>query len=120
MTTCSDCDQEFDLARQHYYDNVCPSCMEDESEEEEFRSWRKCTACSMRVPTDEAGSATSRGRTGTERVLVCSEGCKERIETPIHAPVRPGIEQGDDPYYSVRTYKMNLRFNDNIVPPEEE
>lgn len=26
LVTCRDCGHEFDLARQDYYDNICPNC----------------------------------------------------------------------------------------------
>ena len=49
-TECRDCGATFDLARQHYYDNRCPSCVEDEDPE---RTWPMCAKCDGRVPPDE-------------------------------------------------------------------
>lgn len=46
--TCRECGATFDLAAQNYYDNVCPSCVDEE------RTWPLCAACSKRVDPDEA------------------------------------------------------------------
>jgi len=73
MISCAECSREFDLARQHYYDNVCPSCKDDRV------TWPGCFRCSERIPPEERATVTVRGRTGTER-LPAHESCAEEYE----------------------------------------
>lgn len=72
---CRSCGQEFDLALQNYYDNVCPPCMEDEEPE---RTWPRCTGCDKRIPPDERAYRTVRGaaRDPTTVRLPYHEDCK--------------------------------------------
>lgn len=52
---CRECGSEFNLAAQHYYDNLCPSCQEDS------RTWPGCARCSDRVPPGERTHITVQG-----------------------------------------------------------
>lgn len=101
---CSNCGTEFDLARQHYYDDLCPSCA---SENKEWRTWIGCVACGTRLPRDQVEHATSTGRTGTEHVPVCSKGCKVHVETARHAPRGPAVDRGEVPYYDGHVAAVN-------------
>lgn len=89
---CDDCGAEFNLAAQHYYGPLCPDCTSG------VQTWPSCVACSARIEPGSVETAVSHGRTGTERVPVCSAGCKDHIETSRHAPRGPDLDKGEDPY----------------------
>jgi hypothetical protein len=88
ITECRNCSAEFDLARQHYYDDQCPSCVDED------RASISCTACSNEMPRDEVSYAVHKGRHGSETVPVCSAGCKAHIEQPRGAPRSPELDKG--------------------------
>ncbi len=69
---CKDCGAEFNLSAQHYYDNVCPDCIEPK------RTWPICTECDERIPPDERSYRSIRGAArdpASVRVAV-HDGCK--------------------------------------------
>lgn len=59
MTDCRNCESTFDQARQHYYDDICPSCKRedpDEKDPNEHVSTVSCSnpECDEEVPHTEA------------------------------------------------------------------
>lgn len=58
IVECRKCGTEFDLALQNYYDNLCPSCMDEENPE---RKWPGCMECGEKIPPDERATKTVRG-----------------------------------------------------------
>lgn len=73
LQTCPNCGSTFDLAKQYYYDSLCPDC------KDERETWPICPACQERYdPSTEshAKSVPIRGG-GYEYLLFCSETCKE-------------------------------------------
>lgn len=75
MVDCRECGRTFDLARQNYYDNLCPSCMEKENPE---RTWPRCTECDDPIPPEKRAYKTVRGaaRDPSTVRLPVHEGCK--------------------------------------------
>lgn len=75
ITECRECGAEFDLARQHYYSDICPSCLKEEEPE---RTWPGCIICGDKIPPEERATKVfppqGPGQT-SERVPV-HEGCK--------------------------------------------
>lgn len=58
MVECRECETEFDLARQNYYDNICPKCLKEEEPE---RTWDRCVRCDDPIPPTEKTTITVRG-----------------------------------------------------------
>lgn len=58
LIDCRSCGETFDLSKQNYYDNLCPSCIEEQEPE---RNWPLCMECDERIPPDERDSKTVRG-----------------------------------------------------------
>lgn len=79
LIECRECGCEFDLARQHYYDDICPSCLKEEEPE---RTWPGCFRCgdkyepgtghTVRVPPRGPGQST-------EFLTVCSKECAQKL-----------------------------------------
>lgn len=111
LTECRNCGSTFDLSRQHYYDELCPPC--EKKEHSPITTWRSCVACSTMAPSDQLQLATVRGRTGTERLSVCSEGCREHMQTNRHAPRGPDADKGDDPYVTDAVLEVNRLLEEN-------
>lgn len=81
LVTCRDCETKFDLARQHYYDNLCPSCKADHDGQEAIQP--TCPGCGDRF--DPSGGTIAQVinpgvRGGRETIMVCSTDCKEQAE----------------------------------------
>lgn len=75
---CRECGSRFDLSVQPYYDNCCPSCMEEEAPE---RLKRWCARCNERYERGEGESVTIVSMTGERaHVGVCSEACKNKMK----------------------------------------
>jgi hypothetical protein len=73
---CRDCGAPFDLASQNYYDNLCPSCVEDE------RTWPLCHKCSEKVSPDNMTSIEVGGsmlNPGTEYVPAHEECAEDHL-----------------------------------------
>lgn len=92
MVPCADCGSTFDLARQHYYDNRCPDCVPDDQLKQ------SCAICGDREMPGDLRGAISRGRRGSERIQVCSEGCKVRAQTEPWAPHAPSVVPGENKF----------------------
>lgn len=105
---CRNCDQPFDLMAQHYYSGLCPTC--HKKEHGAIHGWISCVACETKLPRKDVVYAMTRGRNGTERLPVCSEGCKECMETPAHAPHGPDMDRGDNPYYGEGVTEANRLY----------
>lgn len=80
---CRNCNTTFDLARQHYYDDLCPECMRDANPD---RMKQACLICGDRVDRSEIQKAKLVGRHQSEMVSVCSDECAEEANTPPWAP----------------------------------
>lgn len=53
-TDCRSCGVEFDLARQHYFDELCPSCKEEQDGADAVNPVvGKCFACNTDVRADD-------------------------------------------------------------------
>lgn len=66
MTECRRCGSTFNLSRQWYVDNLCPSCKHDSDPEATLPG---CYRCGEKIPPDERDSTvvTNRGPRGVER-----------------------------------------------------
>lgn len=58
IVTCRECEAEFDLSKQKYYGNICPTCLTKEDPE---RTWPACWRCNERIPPDERAKEYIRG-----------------------------------------------------------
>lgn len=74
MTDCRNCGAEFDLARQNYYDNICPSCLKEEEPE---RTWPSCASCGDKIPPGEREYKTVAERRGGTSQLPIHADCKD-------------------------------------------
>jgi NMD protein affecting ribosome stability and mRNA decay len=57
-TECRNCGTTFNLAAQHYYDDMCPDCMKEENPK---RTWKGCSRCDEKIPPDELKWRVVRG-----------------------------------------------------------
>lgn len=80
LVSCRDCGQQFDRSAQYYYANKCPKCVDDDQLK------RSCAICGDREMPGNLRGAMSRGRGPTERIRVCSEGCKLHAQTVPWSP----------------------------------
>jgi hypothetical protein len=94
LAMCSDCGKQFDRSVQYYYGAKCPECVPDE------RLKRSCAICGDREMPGDLRGAMSRGRGPTERVQVCSEGCKAHAETKPWSPTPIRLLKGENKFAS--------------------
>lgn len=75
LIECRECDSEFDLARQHYYDDICPSCRAD------GRGEINCVRCATAFRAGTGHTVRSSGAifAPDEMVTVCSAECAQKI-----------------------------------------
>jgi NMD protein affecting ribosome stability and mRNA decay len=76
IVECRECGARFDLVKQVYYDNLCPSCMDEENPE---RNWPICAECDERIPPDEQASKTVEG----------GRRDPSAVSLPVHEDCRP-------------------------------
>lgn len=77
ITECRECGAEFNLAAQYYYDNLCPSCKQDQDGKK--TSWPACPICESRFEPNTGIDVTIPKRNsfgGKERIRVCSAECE--------------------------------------------
>lgn len=112
---CRECSAMFNLAGQYYYDDKCPSCRMESSDEEKYRTWPICTACDNRAPRGamQIVRVKTRGR-GTEHVPVCSQGCKGAMMRPERGRQHPKpikkLDRGELPFFGIEAAILNKRF----------
>jgi len=115
MFACRECGYEFDLARQQYDDNLCPSC---KTKDNVWTTWTPCIVCDNRAPSDqmEYVSVSIRGF-GTDRVPVCSMGCKgSTMDVPPGSGDLPDImklDPGELPYFDAHVAIVNKRHRED-------
>jgi hypothetical protein len=85
-TNCRSCGTQFDLARQHYYDNLCPTCKQDADGEDRTNPVvGSCHVCGEDVRANESyysqKAAHPEMRRG-EGVLVCPDHRDHRWSPP--------------------------------------
>lgn len=77
LIECRECGNKFDLNSQHYYDNICPSCLREKGDDEAKRTWKGCVDCQQKInPANLTYEYRGRG-TDKERLPVHSGQCPD-------------------------------------------